>query len=47
MEAAPPELSHEDMCAALEGVLKRVFVDFDSLQPRAALWRRKSGNLSH
>ncbi|MEC7611871.1 MAG: phosphotransferase family protein, partial [Pseudomonadota bacterium] len=32
MEAAPLELSHEDMCAALEGVLKRVFADFDSLQ---------------
>ena len=32
MEAAPIELSHEDMCAALEGVLKRVFADFDSLQ---------------
>ena len=32
MEAAPLELSHEDMCAALESVLKRVFTDFDSLQ---------------
>ena len=31
MEAAL-ELSHEEMCTALEGVLRRVFDDFESLQ---------------